>query len=95
MSGGTPSATGAPSTAARSTSSSCAPAARPSPWSAAGRPATSSPPRLRSFRGAYPGGASFVVTADTPDGGSFERDYGPLRVTFVSARDLVRMYQGA
>jgi uncharacterized protein len=31
------------------------------------------PAGLRSFRGAYPGGASFVVTADTPDGGSFER----------------------
>ena len=52
------------------------------------------PAGLRSFRGAYPGGASFVVTADTPDGSSFERAYGPLRVTFVSARDLVRMYQG-
>ena len=53
------------------------------------------PAGLRSFRGAYPGGASFVVSADTPDGGSFERAYGPLRVTFVSARDLVRRYQGA
>jgi hypothetical protein len=53
------------------------------------------PAGVRSFRSAYPGGASFVVTADTPDGASFERDYGPLRVTFVSARDLVRMYQGA
>ena len=56
------------------------------------------PAGMRSFRGAYPrrsAGASFVVSADTPDGGSFERAYGPLRVTFVSARDLVRMYQGA
>ncbi len=53
------------------------------------------PAGMRSFRGAYSGGASFVVTADTPDGGSFERAYGPLRVTFVSARDLIRMYQGA
>jgi hypothetical protein len=48
---------------------------------------------MRSFRGAYPGGASYVVTADTPDGGASERDYGPLRVTFTSPRDLVRMYQ--
>ena len=53
------------------------------------------PAGLRSFRGAYPGGASFVVTADTPDGGSVERAFGPLRVTFASPRDLVRMYQGA
>ena len=53
------------------------------------------PAGMRSFRGAYPGGASFVVTADTPDGGSFERAYGSLRVTFVSARDLVRVYQSA
>ena len=60
-------------------------------WSAA----DFEPAGLRSFRGAYPGGASFVVTADTPDGGSFERAYGPLRVTFVSPRDLVRMYQEA
>jgi hypothetical protein len=58
-------------------------------WSAA----DFEPAAMRSFRGAYPGGASFVVTADTPDGGSRERAYGPLRVTFVSARDLVRMYQ--
>ena len=53
------------------------------------------PAGMRSFRGAYPGGASFVVTADTPDGESHERACGPLRVTFVSARDLIRMYQGA
>jgi predicted AAA+ superfamily ATPase len=53
------------------------------------------PASMRSFRGAYPGGASFVVSADTPDGRPSEREYGPLRVTFVSARDLVRMYQGA
>ena len=58
------------------------------------------PAGLRSFRGAYPcdaisAGASFVVSADTPDGGSFECRYGPLRVTFVSARDLVRMYQSS
>jgi len=52
------------------------------------------PTAMRSFRSAYPGGASFVVTADTPDGRSYEREYGPLRVRFVSARDLVRMYQG-
>jgi len=56
------------------------------------------PAAMRSFRGAYPcganpGGASFVVTADTPDGGASERAYGPLRVTFTSPRDLVRMYQ--
>ena len=51
------------------------------------------PAAMRSFRAAYPGGASFVVTPDTPDGESSERAYGPLRVTFVSARDLVRMYQ--
>ena len=58
-------------------------------WSADGF----EPAGLRSFRGAYPGGASFVVTADTPDGESFERAFGPLRVTFASPRDLVRMYQ--
>jgi hypothetical protein len=58
-------------------------------WSAA----DFEPAAMRSFRGAYPGGASFVVSADTPDSGSCERTYGPLRVTFVSARDLVRMYQ--
>jgi len=58
-------------------------------WSADGF----EPAGMRSFRGAYPGGASFVVTADTPDGGSFERAFGPLRVTFASPRDLVRMYQ--
>jgi hypothetical protein len=52
------------------------------------------PAAMRSFRGAYPGGASYVVTADTPDGGTCECDYGPLRVTFTSPRDLVRMYQG-
>ena len=52
------------------------------------------PAEMRSFRGAYPGGASYVVTADTPDGRSYEREYGRLRVRFVSARDLVRMYQG-
>ena len=50
---------------------------------------------MRSFASAYPGGASFVVTADTPDGGSSERAFGPLRVTFVSARDLVRLYQSS
>jgi hypothetical protein len=58
-------------------------------WSAA----DFEPAAMRSFRGAYPGGASFVVSADTPDGGSCERAYGPLRVTFVSPRDLVRIYQ--
>jgi predicted AAA+ superfamily ATPase len=48
------------------------------------------PAAMKSFRGAYPGGPSFVVTADTRDGQSYERQYGPLRVLFVSARDLVR-----
>jgi hypothetical protein len=60
-------------------------------WSAA----DFEPAAMRSFRGAYPGGSSFAVTADTADGGSFERAYGSLRVRFVSARDLVRMFQSA
>jgi uncharacterized protein len=60
-------------------------------WSADGF----EPAGLRSFRGAYPGTASFVVTADTPDGASYERDFGLLRVTFASARDLIRMCQRA
>ena len=37
------------------------------------------------------GGPSYVVTADTPDGRAYERTYGPLSVTFVSAGDLAEL----
>jgi len=52
------------------------------------------PAAMKSFRDAYPGGPSFVVTADTRDGQSYERAYGTLRVRFVSARDLVTFQAG-
>ncbi len=48
------------------------------------------PAAMKSFRSAYPGGPSFVVTADMQDGRSYERTYGPLTVRFVSVRDLVQ-----
>lgn len=53
------------------------------------------PAAMRSFRSAYPGGPSFVVTADTRDGQSYERAFGTLRVRFVSARDLVQFQPGS
>jgi hypothetical protein len=62
------------------------PAAVECKWSAA----DFEPASMKSFRGAYPGGPSWVVTADTPDGRPYERAYGTLRVTFTSVRDLVR-----
>lgn len=47
------------------------------------------PAAMKSFRGAYPGGPSFVVTADTQDEHSYERAHGSLTVRYVSLRDLV------
>jgi hypothetical protein len=56
-------------------------------WSAA----EFEPNAMKSFRAAYPGGPSYVVTSDTSAGRSYERTYGGLNVTFVSLRDLVRL----
>lgn len=53
------------------------------------------PAAMRIFRSAYPGGASFVLTADTRDGESYERGFGALTVRFVSVRDLVQRIQDA
>lgn len=53
------------------------------------------PAGMRSFRGAYPGGPSFVVSADTRDGQPYERRHGALTVSYVSLRDLVRLCQEA
>jgi predicted AAA+ superfamily ATPase len=43
---------------------------------------------MKSFRGAYPGGPSWVVTADTPAGMPYERRFGTLAVRFLSIRDV-------
>jgi hypothetical protein len=51
------------------------------------------PAAMKIFRSAYPGGASFVVTADTRDGQSYERGFGALTARFVSVRDLVLRIQ--
>ena len=51
------------------------------------------PAAMRIFRRAYAGGPSFVVTADTRDGQSYERGFGALTVRFVSVRDLVMRIQ--
>jgi predicted AAA+ superfamily ATPase len=51
------------------------------------------PAAMKIFRSAYPGGASFVVTADTRDAESYERRFGALTARFVAVRDLVLRIQ--